>query len=228
MQNIQVNYRPYEAIRSQLLTIPEFESWIKYMGTDLEDLYNELNTTAKGKLKRRLRKTKHEYERRFTINSMHIQNKFRHTYSKVMIFIEEEIDKIERSENLLLIKSNQKSLPSIELNEKETASIKGKKNVAEITHYETLIALHYLVYRANSNVKLNMTKIVEFLYFLRREKIKVKISDTSEYKQIKSLFQNDKSKRKSLFKTHGKNASAFLKSIGILEVATLIEREIKD
>lgn len=228
MQNNKSKNRSFKAFCNSILTVSEWESWIKYMKTDLSELHFQLMTTAKGELKKRLRKTQHDYERRFVLNSKQVQNMFRHTYSKVMIFLEEEIEKLQSEEQINKIKENLKSLHTINKNEKELISKNSVKKTSEITHYETLIALHYLVYRANSNVKLDMTKIVKLLFFLRREKIDVKISDTSEYKQIKSMFQNDKSKRKPLFKTHGKNASAFLKSIGILDVANLIEKEIID
>jgi len=101
------------------------------------------------------------------------------------------------------------------------------KEKAVQTHYEIAIALHYIVYKANDNTEINKNKLVELLYYLRKENPKSRIENTSEYNQYKEVFGNDDSRRIKILKQHGSKAISFLENLGLNSVADLIRKDLK-
>jgi len=199
-----------QAVELKILTVSELDVVHKALDSYLEELFWALKNLSGEKLKKRLRLTKMDYERRFTNNTKKNQNAYRHSFNKLILFIEDQIIKIKPIDKVI---------------EKEI--VKKEKGKSEITHYETLLALHYITYKANENLFLQMTKVVELIYYLRREHQPKKIADTVEYKQLKAILQNDKTKRKQLLKSHGVSALTHLKAIGLLGVSDLISSDIQ-
>jgi hypothetical protein len=129
-----------------------------------------------------------------------------------------------------LIEKTKKMIAEIESRKSEfqkTSKVIKPKREASQTNYEIAIALHYLVYKANSNLELNKNKLIELLYYLRKETPKSTIENTTEYNQYKDVFGNDESRKVKLLRTHGTKAAIFLESLGLKEVAMCIRKDIE-
>ncbi len=221
----------YKAVNRGLFTEYEMQSILMSLESDLEEFFWAMDNLSGNELKRSLRQYKQEYQYRFNINSIEDQNGLRHSYNKLMIFIDEEIEKLYSSSdtppNIVVSNAEPKELApngedKLALNDEDKSDSSTDDKSA--TNNEALIALWYLVYKANGDKKLSRDNVTALLYFLRKKKPKSLFENTTEFGQLKELFRDMESPN---FSFYGEKAATFLRDIGLGRVALKIENDIK-